>query len=308
MSTFLVTQATGKQSGATIKHLLEAGAKVHAVVRNPDKVPAILRSPGVTIFQAEGDDVEALYRAARDCKGAYLNTFPIPGFEARQAQAAVDACKRAGIETIVVSSSILAGAEGIATDAAASKSGLAGYYASKVEVEQIVRGAGLAAYTILRPGVIHYDYLAENSGFNYPELIKTGTLRHTFNDGAGIPHTVADDIGKYAAAALQNPAKFGGEEIELGNENLHPDATSKILSRVSGRDVKAEKRGQAEAEEVGQWLFGQKFFEWANLKVPELKTVADGAKDVQVRYGIPFTSMESALSKEREAVLAGLPA
>ncbi|GJC89771.1 hypothetical protein ColLi_12609 [Colletotrichum liriopes] len=291
MSTFLVTQATGKQSGATIKHLLEAGAKVHAVVRNPDKVPAILRSPGVTIFQAEGDDVEALYRAARDCKGAYLNTFPIPGFEARQAQAAVDACKRAGIETIVVSSSILAGAEGIATDAAASKSGLAGYYASKVEVEQIVRGGGLAAYTILRPG-----------------LIKTGTLRHTFNDGAGIPHTVADDIGKYAAAALQNPAKFGGEEIELGNENLHPNATAKILSRISGRDVKAEKRGQAEAEEVGQWLFGQKFFEWANLKVPELKAVADAAKDVQVRYGIPFASMESALSKEREAVLAGLPA
>ncbi|GKT87383.1 putative NmrA-like family protein [Colletotrichum tofieldiae] len=303
MSTFLVTQATGKQSGATIKHLLEAGAKVHAVVRNPDKVPAILRSPGVTIFQAEGDDVEALYRAARDCKGAYLNTFPIPGFEARQAQAAVDACKRAGIETIVVSSSILAGAEGIATDAAASKSGLAGYYASKVEVEQIVRGAGLAAYTILRPGVIHYDYLAENSGFNYPELIKTGTLRHTFNDGRVFPTPSLTTL-----ATLQNPAKFGGEEIELGNENLHPDATSKILSRVSGRDVKAEKRGQAEAEEVGQWLFGQKFFEWANLKVPELKTVADGAKDVQVRYGIPFTSMESALSKEREAVLAGLPA
>ncbi|KZL82796.1 hypothetical protein CI238_10730 [Colletotrichum incanum] len=158
----------------------------------------------------------------------------------------------------------------------------------------------------LRP--CSYDYLAENSGDNYPELIKTGTLRHTFNDGAGIPHTVADDIGKYAAAALQKPAKFGGEEIELGNEYLHPDATAKILSMISGCGVKAEKRGQAKAAEIGQWLFGQRFFDWANVKVLELKAVADGAKDIQVRYGIPFASLESALSKEREAVLAGLPA
>jgi uncharacterized protein YbjT (DUF2867 family) len=45
MATYLITQATGVQALLTIGNLLAAGAKVHALVRDPLKIPDVLERP-----------------------------------------------------------------------------------------------------------------------------------------------------------------------------------------------------------------------------------------------------------------------
>ncbi|KAK7222922.1 hypothetical protein V2G26_010925 [Clonostachys chloroleuca] len=302
MSTYLVTQATGRQSQWTIRHLLAAGAIVHAVVRNPEKLPAILNEANVTVFKGESTDSEAVFKAAQGCKGAFLNTFPYPpGIEAQQATTVVEACKKAGVEIIVASTTFNTGDKALWDNTVTKEIGLHGYYQSKALVEDIVRGAGFQAYTILRPSFIHFDYLLPSVYMNYPTLPVDGILLHSLDDEVPIAHTDACDIGKYAAAALQDPEKFGGEEIDLANEFLTPVEAAEILKRVSGKDIQARKRTELEMEEASNTVGLHKFHAWINTR--DLKHGPERTKAVQAEFGIPFNSLESAFQREKAALL-----
>ncbi|KAH6888441.1 NmrA family protein [Thelonectria olida] len=306
MATYLITQATGKQSQWTITHLLAAGAKIHAVVRNPQSIPPVLKDPAVTVFKGESKNFEEILQAAKGCKGVFLNTFPIPGLEAQQAKAVVDACKEAGVESIVASTTMCTGNKSLWDDALIDEYDLRGYYTSKSAVEDTVREAGFKAYTILRPGFIHFDYLVPNAYGNFPRLPTHKELDHAFDDGARMPHTDAHDIGKYAAAALQDPAKFGGQELALAKENLTVEEVRDILVKVSGRDVRVRKRTPEEIEAAKATVVGQRFQLWASGK--DFSSVVAAAEEVQAKFGIPFNSLETALQREKAALLECLPA
>jgi uncharacterized protein YbjT (DUF2867 family) len=306
MASYLVTQATGQQSRWVITHLLAAGLKVHAVVRDAQKVPPILKDPAVTIFQGESKNYEDIYRAAQGCKGVFLNTFPIPGLEAQQANTVVEACKKAGVESIVAATSFLTGDRALWDDATTEECGLREYYLSKAEVEEAVRQAAFKAYTILRPAVIYQDFLLPGAYQNFPELPTHGELAHCLNDGIKMPHTDAHDVGKYAAAALRNPAIFGGQEIDLGNEVLTIEEVRDILAKVSGRDVGLRKRTPAEVEGVKATVFGQRFHLLANAR--DFSAVGAAAKENEAKFGIPVTSLEVALQRDRALLLECLPA
>ncbi|CAH0023588.1 unnamed protein product [Clonostachys rhizophaga] len=283
MSTYLVTQATGRQSQWIIRHLLAAGANVHAVVRNPEKLPAILNEANVTVFKGESTDSEAVFKAAQGCKGAFLNTFPYPpGIEAQQATTVVEACKKAGVETIVASTTFNTGDKDLWDNT--KEIGLHGYYQSKALVEDILRGAGFQGLYM-----------------NYPTLPVDGIFLHSLNDGVPIAHTDACDIGKYAAAALQDAEKFGGEEIDLANEFLTPLEVGEILKKVSGKDIQARKRTEIEMEEANNAVGLHKFHAWINTR--DLKHGPERTKAVQAKFGIPFNSLESALQREKVALL-----
>ncbi|KAH6984265.1 hypothetical protein BKA56DRAFT_580816 [Ilyonectria sp. MPI-CAGE-AT-0026] len=306
MATYLVTQATGQQGQAVTKHLLAAGAKVHAVVRDPQRIPPILEDPGVTVFKGESVNFDQIFQAAQGCKGVYLNTFPIPGLEAQQAKTIVEASKKAGVETIVACTTMYTGNKAVWDTPAAEEIELRGYFLSKAEVEDAVRGGGFEAYTILRPAFIHVDFMLPNAYGNFPKLATEGELDHAYNDGARMLYTDANDIGKYVTAAFLDSAKFAGHEIELGNENLTIEEVRDIVARVSGRNVRAKKRTPAEIEEIKPTLFGQRFHLWANVN--DFSAASEAAKEVQAKYGIPFTSLEEALQRDKARLLECVPA
>ncbi|KEY74833.1 hypothetical protein S7711_06519 [Stachybotrys chartarum IBT 7711] len=305
MPTYLITQATGLQARWTIQHLLDSGAMVHAVVRDPAKTFPVLQDARVTIFKGESTDFEAIHRAAQGCDGVFLNTFPIPGLEAQQAQTIVDASKKAGIKSVVATTSFITGNKSFWDDDTTKEVGLHGYYSSKFAVEEIVRGAGFDAYTILRPAFIHFDYLLPNVHGNYPELHTHGELVHVLNEGAKMPHTDASDIGKYAAAALLDPKKFAGQEIELSHENLTAEEARDIIATVSGREVGVKRLSAEEVKSGKRAVFLQAFHFWANVK--DFSPVTAAAKDVQAKFGIPFTKLEAALQREKALLLECLP-
>ncbi|KAK7949565.1 hypothetical protein PG988_016204 [Apiospora saccharicola] len=300
MSTFLITQATGGQSGWAITHLLAAGAKVHAVVRDLNKeLPAVLKSPGVTLFQGESHKFDDIYQAAQGCQGVFLNTVPYPpGLEVEQAKTILAAAQKAGVETVVSSSTIGVEDEALRNSDAVKACHLDGYYASKHEVEEMVRGAaaaGLKSYTIVRPAVIHYDLCTFRHKENFPRLGSHGEIDDLLTPGSKVPFTDASDVGKYVAAALlAGPTaggKFANQEIDLCHELLDFDEVAGIINRVSGKHgVKAVKRTFEELQGMGAFVFGQAFHLLANLQ--DFGAKGKAAADVQARFGIPFTSVE----------------
>ncbi|KAI0434406.1 NmrA family protein [Xylaria sp. FL1042] len=301
MATYLITQATGQQAQWIIRHLLAAGAKVHAIVRDPSKVPDVLKSQGVTVFKGESVNFDDVFQAAQGCQAVYLNTFPIPGLETQQAKTIVDASKKAGLKSVVACTTICTGNKDMWDDDVTQECHLRDYYASKAAVEDIVRGAGFEAWTILRPAFIHVDYMVPNASENFPRLPTHGELVHRFNDGVGMGHTDASDIGKYAAAALQDPAKFGGQAIELVNEVLTVEQVRDILVRVTGRNVTTRKF----SPETDEHVTGQLFQLWANFK--DVSPMVLAAREAQSKFGIPFTSLEEALQRDQSRLLETLP-
>lgn len=185
------------------------------------------------------------------------------------------------------------------------ESGLDWYFSAKADVEQAVREAGFKAYTILRPVWMIHDYLLPSAPYNYPELATKGTLDHAYNAGSTMIHTDSFDVGRYAAAALQDPVKFGGQEIDLGNEALTIEDVRDILAKVSGREVKTRKRTPEEMDAVKEFLFAQGLQLLANVK--SLNDASAGAKAVQEKFGIPFTSFEMAMQRDKARLLECLP-
>lgn len=306
MATFLVTQATGQQSQWVIRHLLATGTNVHAVVRNLDKVPSILQEPGVTLFQGESKNFDDIFQAAQGCRGVFLNTVPWPGLEILQAKTVVEACKKAGVETIVAATTLGASNTAMWDNDETKEIQLHGYFASKAEVEAAVRGGDFQSYTILRPAVIHHDFFLPGAVDNFPRLPTHGEIDHLLNDGVLVPYTDSHDIGNYAAHALQDPTKFGGQEIDLGNEQLTIEDARDVLIKVSGRDLRVVKRTATEVEELGIAVFGQKFQLLANIK--DLSSTTASAKEIQKKFGIPFTTLEEALQRDKALLLKSLPA
>jgi uncharacterized protein YbjT (DUF2867 family) len=303
MSSYLVTQATGHQSQWTIEHLLAAGAKVHALVRDPQRVPGVLERPGITVFNRDNDNPEAILKAAQGCKGVFLNTYPVATTsERQQAKVVLEACKKAGVEIVVASTSFYTGDKSMWDDAASQK--LVGpYYQSKTDIEEAVRGANLKTYTILRPAFIHHDYTLPHVHGNFPDLPKSGTLAHAYNDGVRMLHIDEQDVGKYAAAALLDPAKFGGQEIDLANECLTIEEVRDVMVKVSGRDVKLKKWTPEEIEVAKASIFAVGFQLWANIR-----SQSSSAKATEKKFGIPFTSLEAYMEREKAELLACLPA
>ncbi|RYP83458.1 hypothetical protein DL769_001361 [Monosporascus sp. CRB-8-3] len=291
--------ATGHQGGATARFLLEAGAKVHALTRDPLSESARqLKDQGASIFKIRDfNDLDAIREAAKGCKGVFLNLWPGPD-EGNDARDIVQTCKEAGIKIVVASTAFWVGSPEKWDQE--SDPALLEYFTSKAAVEKAARDSGLV-YTILRPSYIHYNYIVPWSSLANPEFVETGELTHSFEEGAKMPHIDGRDIGKFAASALLDPDRFGGEEIELGFENLTAEEVCAILSRVAGRDIKSRRR--TPAEEAQNRTPFQMFQLWAN----HVDISIDG-EALQRKYGIRLTPLEEYMQQEKDRFLAGLPA
>ncbi|MEQ1955191.1 NmrA family NAD(P)-binding protein [Mesorhizobium yinganensis] len=110
----LVTGATGKQGGATIRALLQAGRPVRALTRNPESPAAqALADQGVEIFKGDMSDSAALDAALAGAGGLFsmqMGSSPFdPETEIVTGKALIEAAGRAGVDTVVHTSVARAG-------------------------------------------------------------------------------------------------------------------------------------------------------------------------------------------------------
>lgn len=311
MASFVIIGANGHQGSATAQALLAAGAKVHALVRDPQTEAAQrLESQGATLFPyRDFGDFDAVRTAARGCQGVFLALWPTPDAEA-QARGIVGACAEAGATSVVLSTAWYTGSpekwNGARPELEPSPDpALIEYFEGKVALERAIRASGLR-YTILRPSWIHYNYTLPLAAVAYPELVARAELAYPHDlDRVRMAHIDEADIGKFAAAALldsDDDGRFAGEEIELGFENLTGREVRDAIARVTGRDVKLRRKTpeEVEASEAANPL--QKFQRWAS----RADVTIDG-EALQRKYGIPLTPFEDYVRREKDQILAALP-
>ncbi|CAI6097418.1 unnamed protein product [Clonostachys chloroleuca] len=297
---FLITGATGRQGGSAARILLERGMAVHVLVRKRDSAAAQqLESLGAVVFEGDFNHVAAIQEASKGVSGIFLNLWPTqdPADQARQAQAFIDIAK-ANDAAIVASTAFLA----TRSDLWGDVDGLKQYYAGKVGVENALREAKLASYTILRPALLMHNYLMPDSKYHFPELSTEGVVAHAYAPGRRMAHLEAADVGKFAAEALLQPAKFNGHEIELGFDNLTQEEIGEALSEVSGRTVKVHRWTEDEIKEKQGRIVT---LPW-QLLANEHDLSVDGEK-LQSEYGITLTSFSEFLHRDKAKVMESLP-
>lgn len=221
----LVTGATGKQGGAAARHLLGRGVRVRALTRDPNK-PAgrLLARSGVEVVQGDLDDRASVERAVAGVDGVFsVQNFWETGYarEVKQGTMLADAAKMAGVKHFVYSS----------VGSAHRSTGIP-HFDSKWEIEQYIRAAALP-YTILRP-----VFFMQNWHSYVRDPILNGTLPQPLDPDRPLQQISVDDIGAFAAMALDDPSKWLEREMDLAGEELTMPRVAETLTRVLGREVR----------------------------------------------------------------------
>jgi uncharacterized protein YbjT (DUF2867 family) len=230
--TILVTGATGKTGSAVVRHLLEEGRRVRAVVRRHDARSERLRQTGAEVVVASLFDPEQLLAAMRGTQRAYYCP-PFHPFMIQSAAAFAVAARQARLESVVALTQWLAGA---AHPSIATR--------QHFLADQLFAMLPGVACTTVAPGFF--------ASFPYLELIDYAALLGIYPmplDGQSRNAPPSDeDIARVAVAALTDPPRHAGKTYRpTGPEMLSLREMTGIMGRVVGRNVRHIR--------VPMWMF-----------------------------------------------------
>ena len=249
--TILVIGATGQQGGAAARHLLNAGWKVRALVRDPRKDAAqVLEKQGAELVRGDLYDRASLDNALEGVYGAFGVTnywLPDVGYEGeiKQGKSLADAANEAGVEHFVYSS------------VGAAHRGMGQmHFESKWIVEQYIGEIGLA-HTILRPAAFMNNLEWRRARISNGILESLG-----IRQDKSTQLIAADDIGAIAAIVFSDPEQFLGTTLEIAGDELSEAQQAETFSRVIGRPVKLEPARTTDGHEPNEeQIAGTRFFD-----------------------------------------------
>ncbi|MEO5597058.1 MAG: NmrA/HSCARG family protein [Novosphingobium sp.] len=238
----LVTGATGMQGGAAVDALLEAGFAVRALTREPQSPAAqALAARGVGLAQGGFDDVASLTAAMAGAHGVFSmqNVSPAddPGAEVRHGRNLLTAAHEAGITAFIHTSVARAGDQ---TNFADWTGGgfLATYWNGKSGVNDLVRASGLPQWTVLKPAYMLDNFVPPKAAWMYPGLVGR-VIETAMTPDARLDVLAAADVGRFAVAALLDPARFSGQEIDLAAASVTMTEVADAISAATGQTVTA---------------------------------------------------------------------
>ncbi|MBR7956672.1 NmrA/HSCARG family protein [Burkholderia cenocepacia] len=218
--TILVTGATGRIGRQLVRQLVDRGADVRVLVRDPAKAdfPA-----AVTVAQGDMFDVDALRAAFSGVRTLFLLN-GVAGDEFTQALIALNLAREAGIERVVYLSVLHA-----------DRFVNVPHFAVKSGAERMIEQMGFSA-TILRPA-----YFMDNDATVKDVIVGHGVYPMPIG-GKGIAMIDARDIAEVAALELirrhDAPATLPVETINLvGPDTLTGPQLASIWSDTLGRPV-----------------------------------------------------------------------
>ena len=265
-SLILVTGATGTQGGATARELLAAGYRVRVLTRNADaRAAQVLVKQGAEIARGDMEDRASLVAAMQGAYGVFSVQRPdADGSDAerRHGFALVEAARDVGIQQFIHTSVCEAGKH---SGFPRWDSGYwwQKYWTDKCEIEEAVRNAGFAHWTVLKPAFMMDNYAQPKAQHMFPQL-KNGKIITALLPETRLQLIAGDDVGAFARAAIANPDLFDLKNIELAAEALTMNEVAAALSQRLHRTVRAESVSPREARAAGMlpgWVRTQ---EWIN--------------------------------------------
>jgi uncharacterized protein YbjT (DUF2867 family) len=249
----LVTGATGRQGGATARALLASGTPVRALVRDAttDRSRAV-EALGAELVTGDLDDRDSLVPAAEGARAVFSVQMPDlagRGFEGELAQAVnlIGAARTAGVPHFVQTTTSGTGQH--LTWVKGRWAFLEPYYATKAEIQDRVREAGFAHWTLLKPSYSMENFLPSERDV-FPRGVEGG-LVSLLKPATRLSLVALDDIGSAAAAAIADPERFDGVELELAGDRRTMAEIADILSHVLGTTLTAPDMTEEEAVAAG---------------------------------------------------------
>ncbi|QET01486.1 NAD(P)H-binding protein [Cupriavidus pauculus] len=218
--TILITGATGRVGRQVVGQLVQRGANVRALVRDPSKGEL---PPEVDIVQGDMLDIAALRKAFVGVRTLFLLN-AVAGDEFTQAFTVLNIARESGVRRIVYLS--VMHAERFAN---------VPHFAVKLAVERLIEHAGFSA-TVLRPA-----YFMDNE-----HMVKDVILRHGVYPmpigGRGVAMVDTGDIAEVAALELirrhDGPEDLPSEAFNLvGPDTLTGSGLAAIWSDITGRTI-----------------------------------------------------------------------
>jgi uncharacterized protein YbjT (DUF2867 family) len=299
----LVTGATGKQGGAVVRALLEAGRPVRAMTRDTSSAAAqALAARGVEVVRGDFNDPASLDAALAGVDGVFsmqMGSQPAdPDTEVVTGKALIEAAGRAGVDTIVHTSVARAGDQ---TNFVGWDEGRWEplYWNNKGAVIDMVKVQGFRHWVVLKPAMIMENLVPPMVETMWPSLRERGQFETAIAPDTGIDWIAAKDIGAFAAAAFADPERFHGHEISLAAETATlPEAAAKI-TKATGKQVSAVTLSEEEtlAKPYGELMFQHE--SWTNVE--GYKVDLDAVR----RWGIPLTTLDEFIEQNRGNFVIG---
>ncbi|MCP2260260.1 Uncharacterized conserved protein YbjT, contains NAD(P)-binding and DUF2867 domains [Streptoalloteichus tenebrarius] len=218
----LVTGATGTVGSRVLRRLVDAGAKVRALTRNPARaaLPA-----GVDVVSGDMAVPDTLVPALDGVERVFLMS---AGHHKAEYDAnLVSVARTTAVRHVVQLSSM--GGEEFAQDGVDNE--LARWHR---EAEEALRESGMA-WTILRPG----EFMSNALGWAH-SIRAEGVVRSPAPDLVQAPID-PDDIAAVAVAALTTPGHDGRIHTLTGPEALSARDQVAVLASALGRDIRVER-------------------------------------------------------------------
>ncbi|WP_433270132.1 NmrA family NAD(P)-binding protein [Micromonospora vinacea] len=287
----LVTGATGRQGGATARALLAAGVPVRALVRDPatDRARAV-GALGAELVTGDLNDRDSLVRAVQGARAVFSvqmppmdgNTIDFDG-ELAQGVNLIESALAAKVPQFVHTSVSGAGQHTAAPGWAEGRwATMEPYYTTKAGIQDRVREAGFAHWTLIKPGFFMDNFLP-SAAYLLPRGV-AGGLATVIKPQTSLSLVAVDDIGRAAAAAVADPDRFHAVELELASDHLTMTEIAKALSDALGAELTAPDMTEEEAVAAGMP-------EWAGISHEQMNVVGQPARPEYARaLGIPLTS------------------
>lgn len=220
----LIMGATGKQGGATLRHLAKRGGfRLRAFTRKPDGEPArALAALGAEVVKGDFDDAASIERALEGVWGVYSvqNTWEAGvKKEEEQGKRVATLARDKGVQRFVYAS----------VSSAHHQTGIP-HFENKFRVEQTVRGLGFPSVAIIRPVFFMENLLT-------PWAITGDKLLSPLRPDTKLQMVAVDDIGKFGAKAFADAEQLKNVDIDIaGDAVTYPEAAAGV-SEILGKPV-----------------------------------------------------------------------
>lgn len=222
--TVLITGATGKQGGATLRHLArQGGFRLRALTRKPEGDAAkALTALGAEIVAGDLDDAASLERALAGAWGVFAvqNTWEA-GVEKEEEQGKrlAQLARAKNVQHFVYTS----------VGSAHKQTGIP-HFENKFRVEETVKSLGFPSHVIIRP-VFFMENLPSPWFLNGDQLVTP--LKPTTK----LQMIAADDIGKFAAKAFVEADKWNRLELDVAGDAATMPEAAAALGELTGRTI-----------------------------------------------------------------------
>lgn len=235
-----VCGATGTQGGALALQLLSQKQNVNFLARDPQSPKAKhLTSLGAKAFEGDYANTTALTSAIEGCTTVFMNfspTFQDLSLELHYAKTVIKIAEDASVKHIIYSSGF--GLDDPTRFRQLDPESIMGkVFSSKTNIEAACKSTNIPRWTILRPGHLMKNFLPPLVLGMSPGLVaEEGVWKVAFRPTTRLPFTDDLTMGRFTAAAVLGPERFGGKEITYADELLTPTEAVARVAAVTGRE------------------------------------------------------------------------